>query len=158
MRQIPNHHLTKNFTLYEMIEGQLPYEAVQLNWQNYDEFNIENAKKVLRVIQQRRDIINQMFISDTGDSSIGLRITSGFRCLAWERIRKRSGNSQHVYSLAGDVQPMFCSDGLAIKIIQWLYNQDNESYEGGLAIKYPKFQKIGFIHYDARGYRARWEY
>ena len=45
MRQIPNHHLTKNFTLYEMIEAQLPYEAVQLNWQNYDDFNMDNAKR-----------------------------------------------------------------------------------------------------------------
>lgn len=162
MRTRPNYNITNNFTFYEMIESSLPYEAVRLNWLNIEDYNPQNAEKICRIIQQRRDLVNQHFRKTNNNKEIGFILTSAFRCLEWERIRGRSGNSQHVKSLAVDIQPINCSDELAVTILQWLKNQDEE-FEGGLALKEPTYrngtiEKIGFLHYDARGRKARWAY
>ena len=163
IRTKPNYKITKNFSFYEMMESSLPYEAVKLNWLNIDDYNPDNAVKIIEVAQSRRDLVNRQYKSDTSDKEIGFILTSAFRCLDWERIRKRSGASQHVKSLAVDIQPINCSDEMATDILQWLHNQDYSNYEGGLALKKPTYKnraihRIGFLHYDARGFKARWSY
>jgi len=163
MRTIPNRKLTDNFWLYEIIEAQLPKEAVELNWKHIDEFDEANAKKIAEFIQSIRDLINIKFWNR--QDGIGLRITSGFRCKEWEQIRGRSGNSRHTKSDAVDVQPI-CPPELAVEIIQYLYeifSPRKTGHRGGFAIKKPTYQDgkiiaVGFAHFDLRPTVARWEY
>jgi len=162
MRTVKNKQLTRNFSLYEFIEGQLPAKGVILNWEHIHEMDMVKFEKAAQHAQSIRDLINREFKSDLSPSEIGLRITSGFRCHTWELLQGRSGNSQHVIA-AYDAQPTNCSNEMAVAIISWLLKRFNKDYIGGLAIKKPtvkngKYVLVGFIHFDFRGQRARWEY
>jgi hypothetical protein len=161
MRTLPNQKLTLDFTLYEFIESQLPFQAVQINWANIADFKKDRAKRICELLQVKRQLINNIFREKNGNKEIGLRITSGFRAVEWERLRGRSGESQHTQSWAVDVQPTGCSDQLAIEIMRFLYAMDNNiatGHLGGFAIKHPSTQGVGFLHYDLRGTVARWTY
>jgi hypothetical protein len=166
MKNIPNEKLTDNFWLYEFIEA-LPPKGTEMNWKHIDEFSLSRCRMVAKQLQRRRNLINQVFKERNDGLEIGLKITSGFRCKAWEKYRKRDGNSQHTMSWAADVQPVNCSDELAVEIMQWLYKIDNprnsDGHQGGFAIKLPTREKgnitsIGFLHYDCRTGMARWNY
>ena len=162
MRTLPNRKLTNNFTLYEFIEGQLPADGIALNWKHINEMDQTRFLQAAIHAQSIRDLINREFKSDTGAAEIGLRITSGFRCKAWELKQGRSGNSQHTVA-AYDAQPTNCSNDQAVAIIAWLHNRFKRTYVGGLAMKKAtiekgKYVKVGFIHFDFRGHVARWEY
>lgn len=165
MRTIPNRKITDNFSLYEFIEATLPAEAVALNWKHISEFREAEFIKLANFLQSLRNSINQQFRAENNGNEIGLRITSGFRCKAWERLRKRSGDSQHTIA-AADVQPTNCSPQLAVKIMDHLckkYHPRTTGHFGGFAIKRPDIEngrilRIGFLHYDLRGWTARWEY
>jgi len=162
MKTLPDRKLTKNFSLYEFIEGQLPPQAIELNWRHLNEMDLAKIEQAAQHAQTIRDLINQEFKSDLSHKEIGLRITSGFRCRAWELAQGRSGNSQHTIA-AYDCQPTNCSNEQAVGILAWLHNRFKRTYVGGLAIKKPtvekgKYTKVGFIHFDFRGHVARWEY
>ena len=166
MKTIPNRKLTNNFSLYEFIEAQLPPEAIALNWKHISEFKEAEYVKLANFLQSLRNSVNQQFRAENGGREIGMRITSGFRCKAWEHLRKRSGDSQHTIGAAADIQPTNCSPELAIKIMDYLYKKyysRTTGHFGGFAIKRPDIEKgkiirIGFLHYDLRGWTARWEY
>jgi hypothetical protein len=160
-KTLDNRQLTRNYTLYEFIEGQLPEPGKDMNWKNITQMDIKNMEKAAAHAQSVRDLINNMFKSDTGGKEIGLRITSGWRCKEWELHQGRSGNSQHVIA-AYDAQPVNCSKKQAAAII-WMLFLHFKNYEGGMAIKKPTMQgsevlAVGFIHFDFRGTKARWEY
>lgn len=164
MRTIPNRKLSPNFSLYEFIEAQLPAEAIALNWQHIHEMKIDEFERLAKFLQQIREDINQKYRAVNKGKEIALRITSGFRCKAWELIRTRSGNSMHCQLAAADVQPINCTPELAVEILSYFHTKLMRTHEGGLAIKHPDYYKdgrvlrIGFIHFDLRGYRARWTY
>jgi hypothetical protein len=165
MRTIRNKQLTLNFWLHEFIEAELPYDAVVLNWKHINEFSEERCLQIAQYIQKKRDYINSKFRAKNAGNEIKIKIMSGFRCIAWEILRKRDGKSQHTKSWAVDGQPDNCSPELAIEIIQHLQEIDGpvNGHKGGFAIKKPEYKdgkiiKIGFVHYDLRGVIARWEY
>jgi len=162
MRTLKDKQLTENFSLYEMIEGQLPEAGKLMNWQHISEMDIDKITIAAKHAQKMRDLINANFKSDTGAAEIGYKITSGWRCRAWEKHQGRSGNSQHVIA-AYDAQPSNCSMRQSSEIIGWLKKQFEADYKGGLATKLPSFSKgmmitAGFIHFDFRGTKARWTY
>ncbi len=168
MKTIPNRNLTDNFTLYEFIEGQLPPQGIAMNWKNISEMDVDRyATVVAPHAQFIRNLINREFRNDLSNKEIGLQITSGWRCLDWEYFRNRSGKSQHVHA-AYDAQPIGCSKAMAVAIIAWLfakYNDRKTGHSGGFAIKKPTrfkskpgVEKVGFVHFDFRGYPARWDY
>ncbi len=161
MRSIPNKQLTKNYTLWEMIEGQLPEKGREMNWKNIHEMDLDKITEAAKHAQTIRDLINKEFKLD-GVEEIKFIITSGWRCKEWELIQKRSGNSQHTKA-AYDAVPSGCSVLDAAAIIGWLYNRFYKNYNGGFAIKRPttkdgKMVSAGFVHFDFRGYIARWTY
>ena len=156
MRHIPDKQITKHFRLYEFLEAQLPAEAVALNWKNVTIDTVLKAEELALELEKIRSLANSEFKSDLGFPEIGIRITSGYRCVEWEYIRKRSGDSQHTV-MAVDVQPINCSRKQAKEILQFVYDQYSPWWEGGIAISKPK-NKIGFIHIDKRIYKARWKY
>jgi hypothetical protein len=167
MRTLENIQLTPNFRLYEFIEGiNLPYEAIQLNWQNIDDFSLQKCRMIAELMQEKRAYINRVFRTKNKGKEIKIIVLSGFRCLAWERIRNRDGNSQHVQSWAADIQPDNCSDELAVEIIAHLRDKEWDirlGHKGGFAIKEPAYKNgqietIGFAHYDMRPNPARWNY
>lgn len=166
IRKIPNRKLTDNFTLHEFVEARLPKQGVDLNWKHYDQFNESEYQKLANFLQDTRSLINDNFRHLNGGREIGLTITSGFRCREWELIRGRDGTSQHCVGEAVDIQPVFCSDGLAVDIMKWLYDLDwprETGHVGGFAVKWPTYEKgvvkkLGFLHYDMRGFVARWTY
>lgn len=164
-KTIPNQKLTANFSLYEFIEATLPKEAVAMNWKHINEFREAEFIKLANFLQSLRNSINQQFRAENNGNEIGLQITSGFRCKAWEHFRKRSGNSQHTIA-AADIQPTNCPPQLAVKIMDYFFKKHNPrtgGHFGGFAIKRPEIKdgkiiRIGFLHYDLRGWVARWEY
>lgn len=169
MKTIPDKKLTRNFSLYELIQSSLPPVAVQLNWKHIDEFmvNYNTWIKLADHLQAIRNMINSEFRIGNGDNEIGVHITSAFRCRKWEIRQKRNGSSQHCVGAAADIQPVGCSNRLAVDIMQWLYNKHwhrDGGHHGGFAIKQPTYTQkgtitlIGFLHYDLRGHVARWTY
>lgn len=161
MRKIADYQLTKNFRLYEFIEAQMPDEAIALNWKYFDPANIVRWELLALELEKMRKLINDNFKSDLNFPEIGIRIAAGYRCIEWELIRKRSGQSQHTIC-AADIQPVRCSREQAVKILHFVFSKYSEYWNGGLALKSPSKQGnillIGFLHIDTRGKRARWSY
>lgn len=164
MKSIPNRKLTANFSLYEFIEDQLPAEAVALNWQHINEMKIPEFEELAKFLQTLRNDINQVWKAANGNNEICLQITSGFRCKAWELLRGRNGSSMHCQLAAADVQPTNCPREMASEILMYYHKKYKDKHFGGLAIKHAEFDskgkilKVGFLHFDFRGYRARWTY
>jgi len=166
MRTIANKRITTNFSLHEIIEGQLPPEGVAMNWKNIHEFRQEEWERHVGFIQSLRNSINGEFKAKNGGREIGLAVTSGWRCLEWEHFRKRSGKSQHCVGVAFDVQPTQCRPALAVEIMDHfhkIFNRRERGHFGGYARSFPEYsnselKKIGFLHFDFRGMVARWEY
>ena len=162
MRTIKNYNLSPHFSLYEFIEGSfMSKKGHEMNWKHIDECDVEKLKQMAQRLEFLRDDINRNFKSDIDPTkSIGLQITSGWRCLAWELFRNRSGKGQHPIA-AADVIPTNVSKELSDEIILWVYDKYNSrlrGWEGGFAIKRPTPSTTGFIHVDIRKENARWEY
>ncbi len=163
MRTIPDKKLTTNFSLYEFIEAKMEQQAVEMNWRNIEQMDIERyEKEVAPHAQSIRDLINREFRSDTGAKEIGLMITSGWRCREWELFRGRSGEGQHPIA-AYDCVPTNCSIKQAASIVGFLQGKFSRSYVGGFAIKTATvkdgaYVSAGFVHFDFRGKIARWRY
>lgn len=146
--------LTANFTLEEFIEGEMPKEAIKLN---YDLITVEQRKNIGLIaeeLQKLRDKTKAEF----GSKFSGFKITSGLRQKEWELKQKRSGNSQHTKGWAVDFQPI-CDKEDYLIIFYWVFKQ-LERFKGGVAQKKPDLLRglKGFIHLDLRGSVARWEY
>lgn len=146
--------LTANFELKEFIEGQMPKEAIKMNYDQITEQQKKNIGLIAVELQKLRDKTKAEF----GSKFTGFKITSGLRQKAWEIKQKRSGNSQHVKGWAVDFQPICANEDYLI-IFGWVFNQ-LENFNGGVAQKKPDLARglKGFIHLDLRGSRARWEY
>jgi len=166
-RTLPDRSLTRNFRLYEFIESALPFQAVWLNWKYINEFQEHEYQRLAEYMQCVRNMINAEFRQGNGGNEIGIRVTSGFRCLAWEMIRNRPGTSQHTVLAAADIQPTGCRPAMAVEILAWLfqkYSPISHGHKGGFAIKNPtldangKILSVGFAHFDLRAQVARWEY
>lgn len=139
-----NYNLTQHFTLFEMVNAQMPKKCIDLNWQFITDKDIANLKLIAEEMENLRIYVNEPLI-----------IKSGFRCLEWEKYRGRSGNSQHRYGLAVDVS---CSN------LDKIYNYYKaQNWLGGLG----DGRHLGFVHVDLRkpdsfqikkNCGARWSY
>ena len=153
-----NYKLTKNFSLYEYMEGQaMPNEAIKLAWQNFTPEIEEKIKLFMPVVQEIRDWVNVEFRNENQGKEIGLVITSGFRSKEWEIKQGRSGKSQHTIC-ACDIKAVNCPPLLALDIHKAIYSRWDKVWNGGLAIKYGNINATGFIHIDPRKERKRWVY
>lgn len=172
MRTRDNYKITDNFSFYEIIEGRIPAMAA-LNWENIAQYNERAFLNICTRAETVRAIINFEFVSDIDSSrDIGLRVTSGWRCLAWEQRQGRKGTSKHTDNkgdvAALDLQPTNCSKEKAVEIIQFLDDMYSPRtgphvWQGGWAIKKPtmrsgKVESVGFFHIDNRPVNARWSY
>ena len=157
MKTIEDRQLTKHFRLYEFLEGSLPYEAISLNWKHINETEVFYWETMALELEKLRKLINENFVSDLGFPEIGIKITAGFRCKAWELFRKRSGNGQHTIC-AADIQPTNCTRIMAVEILKFVYKKYDPYWNSGLAICHPAKDTIGFVHIDFRRVRARWTY
>jgi len=146
--------LTANFSLNEFIDGEMPKEAIKMNYDLISDEQRKNIGLIAEELQKLRDKTKAEF----GSKFTGFKITSGLRQKAWELKQKRSGNSQHVKGWAVDFQPI-CSNEDYLIIFYWVFKQ-LENFNGGVAQKKPNLKAglKGFIHLDLRGSRARWEY
>jgi hypothetical protein len=146
--------LTANFSLKEFMEGEMPKEAIKMNYDLISDEQRKNIGLIAVELQKLRDKTKAEF----GSKFTGFKITSGLRQKAWELKQKRSGNSQHVKGWAVDFQPI-CSNEDYLIIFGWVFKQ-LEIFNGGVAQKKPNLKAglKGFIHLDLRGSRARWEY
>lgn len=172
MRTLSNVKLTANFSRYEIIEAQNT-DMAAMNWQHIEEYNEPAFINICHAAERVRTLINANFKSDLNTSKpIGLKVASGWRCLAWERHRKRNGSSKHCDNkgliAALDLVPTNCSPELAERIIAWLDRRYSprtglDVWRGGWAIKKPtiaagKVTAVGFFHLDNRPIIARWSY
>ena len=150
-----NKQLTKNFKLFEFINAKMPAEAVMLNHSTIAKMD---KKEYDKLISNITDVANELQkIRDKYGKPI--TITSGYRCIEWEKIKGRSGASQHIFGMGAD---FVIQDQEIMKSIL----DDYKSWMGGLA-SMVREGKIIFIHLDLRtpnaehirrGYGARWEY
>ena len=90
-----NKQLTKNFWLHEFLFGtEMPKIGHQMNIENISEFNDYQAEMLAIDLQRIRDELNLQFQKENKGVEIGVEITAGFRCLAWEILKKRSGDAR----------------------------------------------------------------
>lgn len=160
MRKAVNKKLSEHFTLYEIIEGKaLHPAAIKLNWKWFvGEFNEAKFIELCEYMEGVRRWVNENYTSDVDvNKTISLVVNSGFRCRQWEWLRNRSGMSQHTIA-AVDVVPGNVSRELAIEIMKAMADHYLIYHTGGFAISEPTANRLGFIHFDLRGWRARWTY
>ncbi|MBG0782017.1 MAG: hypothetical protein H0S84_07100 [Bacteroidales bacterium] len=170
MRTLPNRQLSRYFDRYNVLEGTaMPMQARQLNWINVKDY-LDKEPRYIELCQQLDLVIMDMqsWLKHEKDitETITLAISSGYRCLEWERIRKRTGQSQHCIGAAVDVYPVssFLSQNNLISVVSHLYNKYQKVWPGGFAVKQPsydssgKLKNIGFLHFDSRPVKVRWQY
>jgi len=166
MKPKKDRQITEHFSLFEFVEGKvLIPEAIALNWKHIKELDEDNMLAILNSIETDRVEINKEFREENGGIEIGIRITSAFRCEAWEIIKKRKVPSRHSKSYAVDYVPITRKPELAIKIMDWLEkkHKPRTGWQGGFARKSPTYKdgkliKTGFIHKDLQKPLARWDY
>ena len=78
-----------------------------------------------------------------------IRITSSYRSLKYNRIIGSKDTSQHVKGNASDLQVKGMTPFELYNIIEIMI-EDGKIPEGGLGLYNT------FVHYDIRGYKARW--
>ena len=160
-----NPQLSEHFLLKEYLEGKsMPKKAIGLSYRDYNIEADNYIRKNISLIESIREWANYEFLFEVNEE-IPVIILSGFRSVEWEKLRGRSGNSQHTI---GAVDLRFdVSDELNSKIIRAMYDKlHNDRYMGGLAINKSN-NLYSFLHIDfrlpsaqhkARGYGARWMY
>lgn len=121
--------LTKNFSLKEFRchDGT----GVPVKYQS-------NVRKLAENLQVLRDEVG-----------VSIRINSGYRTVSYNKKIGGAGKSQHLYAKAADitVSKMTPTD-VRKKILELIKNKKMK--QGGIGL-YPTF-----VHYDIRGYAARW--
>lgn len=154
--------LTDNFILAEVVHWPNNVSsmsaidralAMKLAVENLTPGVIDYAKRIAEQLQMIINRVNAKFSEYKG--KLGIRVTSWFRPLAWERHRKRSGGSQHVVGHAVDFIVIGCKASDYSKIMDWIWNE-LQGWDGGLARLY-RNNHWSFIHIDL-GRNRRWEY
>ena len=131
--------LTKNFSLEELTKN---------NWANAEQQKksdesltpeaLENLQLLANNLQVLRDYLG-----------VPVEISIAWRPKWWELLKGRSGNSQHAKGKAADIKVKGYSPAQIKEIIEQLI-KTGTMMKGGLA-KYNTF-----VHYDIRGFNARW--
>ena len=169
MRTIPDTQLSRYFTRYNIIEGTaMSQKARMLNWQHIDQY-LKNEERFISLCQRLDQVIIDLsahYRKELADLyTLTLAVSCGFRCLEWEKLQKRSGNSQHTIGAALDVYVITNTLTInPIEVMQYLNKHYWNTWKGGFAAKAPTYDKqgklrsIGFLHFDNRPFQARWHY
>lgn len=147
--KLENVQLTENFWLKEFIEGSaMSAEAIKIIYEEIEPAKLARVGVLAAELQKLRDKAKSEF----GDRFKGLNITCGIRPEKWEKMRGRSGKSQHTQYWAADFTPI-CDPSDFEEVFNWLF-EELADFNGGVAIN----KRTKFIHLDLRGTKARWEY
>jgi uncharacterized protein YcbK (DUF882 family) len=149
-----NYKITDNFSLYQYMEGvSMPKQAIELAWKHFTAENEAAIKAFMPELETILSRVKELFGTDKG-----IRITAGFRPVAWEKLKGRDGTSQHtIVAIDFDLTGFETIEKQAAAIAI-LYRELDKTWTGGLAIKKPSKGKSGFIHIDPRKAKARWNY
>lgn len=121
--------LTKNFAIVEfMCKDGTP---VPLKY-------LKNAIELANNLQALRDYLGEP-----------IHINSAYRTPAWNDRVKGEDNSKHLVAKAADITVKSKTPKQLAAVIEKLIGQ-GKMKQGGIGV-YP-----GFLHYDVRGYKARW--
>lgn len=138
---IQNRQLSKNIRLYELLHEAeaMPKESHELIIKNVNSSIVLELEKLAYFLQLIRDEFQKPLI-----------IKAGFRPVEWEKLKGRSGNSQHCLGKAAD----FDIPGIPL-----------ERIHGYCLGRFPTFgiassQEMLFIHLDTctEPSRRRWTY
>jgi len=134
-----NKQLTQNFKLGEFLTSKF-----------YDK---DQQKKVLKsvthpILANIHELAdNLQVLRDEINNPIHINIA--YRPLWWELQNGRSGNSQHVKGKAADIRVDGMSPRILFDIIERLQDKGKMT-KGGMKAY------TTFLHYDIRGFNARW--
>ena len=122
--------LTSNFSIKEFAckDGSV----VPKNYQS-------NVKKLATNLQVLRDHIGQR-----------IHVNSGYRTPSYNKKVGGASQSQHLYAKAADIRAQTKTPKKLHSIIEKLIS-GGKMAQGGLGLY------STFIHYDVRGYKARWQ-
>lgn len=126
-----NDLLTPNFTVREYLaygEGTKIFPPERL-----DKFQVENIRYHIGRLQVIREILNKK-----------IKITSGFRSVAWNNQIGGEKNSYHTKGLATDITV----EGMTPEQV---YKMLDPGWVGGLGLY------STWVHIDSRGYKSRWK-
>ena len=138
---IQDRQLTANLRLHEFIFTESMIENLAIAEPMIRaEYSREVEARIIRVAECVQ-IIRDKF----GEPAV---VTSGFRPVAWEKFRGRSGTSQHPLGWGAD----FYIRNVPLNLV-YMFLDDTFS-RGGRAIS----QKGRFVHLDRRLERAEWKY
>jgi len=98
----------------------------------------ENINMLAEQLQQIRDIV-----------CVPIEVTSGYRSPEHNKEVGGVSNSQHLYGKASDIQVEHYKPREIYNLLNEMMN-NGEIIQGGLGLY------DTFVHYDIRGYRARW--
>ena len=135
-----NVQLTANFWLDELIFSDFysPRNQEKVLESFYDDNLFEQAKKLAEHLQVIRDYLG-----------CAVSVNIAYRPKWWELKQGRSGASQHVLMLAGDIVSEDHSPKQVFDAIEFLI-ETGKIKEGGL------HAYNSFVHTDTRGRKARW--
>jgi len=177
-KSITNYKISNNFYLYEFIESQgLTGNGSDLNWKYINSLTETERGCFVQLIEMaclKLEEIRKFANSELNSNNIGIRISTGFRCLEYELSKGRSGKSQHCEKIAVDFTLTNITndkvyDNLMNACYLYIDGAKGNRWMSGLArlLDSERKRKWRFIHIDfriaedkhlKRGYGARWEY
>lgn len=131
--------LSANFSEREFLNSPTAKSAGIVNW--------------WRSIKHKQNAINlcQTVLQPLRDKYGPIKINSGYRVSALNRLIGGAINSQHQYGMAADITPA-TEDKAEKKRILEAIAEDLKDHMGG----FNYYKDAEFIHVDIRGYKARW--
>lgn len=118
---------------------------------NKREFNSKDGKRMPEEVLENVKVLAVQLQALRDHLGVPIHINSGYRS---PEHNKRIGgvkNSQHVLGKAADITVRDTSPSELFGIIELLIQQ-SKMLQGGLGLY------NGFVHYDIRGTKARWDY
>ena len=137
--------LTKNFTLEDFVGAKGNEHCIMMAQNRLTPEIVENIQRIAKKLQEVQDYANLI-------TPCYIIVTSGFRPKEWEKLKGRSGTSQHTKGHAADFriipQNKSVAESFNEKIYKWLL----DTHDGGVSRK-----KGSFIHVDF-GKKRTWTY
>ncbi len=134
-------NLTENFKLSEFVESRFFGEHQEKVIKTFSEDTslLENTKVLAKQLQALRDELQKP-----------VRLNISYRPLWWEKMKGRSGNSQHILGKAADIAVSGVSTKQVAETIERLI-KEGKMLDGGLGVY------NSFVHYDIGRAGRRWK-
>lgn len=166
-KKILNKKISPNFSYREVFRSIFDPACLDLNLKYATDEQLKAAADYAEnFLEPLRNRINSRYLMRNNVKQIGIKPTTWLRQKQYEIMKKRSGNSQHIYGHVADIFPTgIVSDTLYLEVFYFIvsevFSQINQ--QGGVGILHPTIEKgkvvrRGFIHRDYRNTTAIWEY